>query len=128
MRPSSIATAAAFALLGCGDDVVAPAPSASEHGRWDLLAATRDGRPIGTLESAYFAFDTATGRLTTNLLREDLTVAYRRERSAIVTDGPPELRSLDVLTLTDSTLSLATAIRGAQFELDFVPAVPQRRR
>ena len=109
------------AAAGCGTDG-APATRASEAGDWKVLAATRDGRPIGTLESAYFTFDTAAARLTTNLLSEEVDMNYRREGATIVTDGPADLQAFEVRELTDSTLVLAAVIRGSAFELELRPA------
>lgn len=106
---------------GCGLDD-APQVAASEAGRWEVLAATRDGRPIGTLEAAYFVFDTAAARLTTNLLSEEVDMAYRMESGAITTDGPDDLRAFAIRELTDSTLVLAADIRGSAFELELRPA------
>ena len=99
-----------------------PAVAASEHGRWQMLAATRDGGPTALLDSAYFAFDTAAARLTTNLLGEDVAMAYRIEETAVVTDGPVELQRFALRELTDSTLVMTTTIQGSEFEFELRPA------
>ena len=125
-RAVASASAAGALLTACGPDAAAPAP-ASEHGAWSVLAARRDGRPIGTLDAAYFAFDTGAAELRTNLLSEEVTLRYRREGEAIVTDGPSELARFGVRELTDSVLVLTARIRGSAFDLELVPAGGQVR-
>lgn len=120
-RVAASALAAGALLTACGPDAATPAP-ASEHGAWSVLSATRDGRPIGTLDAAYFAFDTAAAELRTNLLSEEVTLRYRREGEAIVTDGPAELARFGVRELTDSVLVLTASIRGSAFDLELVPS------
>ena len=121
MRALPAATLILGALAACGPDVE-PAIAASEQGRWQMLAATRDGTPTALLDSAYFGFDTSSAELTTNLLGEDMAMTYRIEEGAVLTDGPEELQRFRLRELTDTTLVLTTTIQGSSFEFELRPA------
>ncbi len=116
----------AFVATGCGTDTEPPAAAraASEHGRWGLVAAARDGDATGVLDGSYIAFDTARAVLTTNLNNGSvIAVNYVLDEQTLVTPENPLFQTVEVRELTDSTLELAVVIQGSFFQMRFRPEV-----
>ena len=117
---SSAAAAALYALASACVTDAPPEVTAgtTEHGRWEVVAATRGGQPTGTLDAAYFDFDTAAHMLTTNLTGEELRLRYAHDvddAMRLRLEGSELLGYVRVGALTDSTLALATTIAGTAF-------------
>ena len=118
MRITAVITLALLSTLpACGED--SKEPITSEHGRWQVLSATRDRRPTGLLDEAYFEFDTAQQVLTTNLTGEELklTYAFNQERDRVGLTGSAVLTDLEVVTLNDTALTLQTVMMEVPFTL-----------
>ena len=105
----------------CGSDADAPAEAASEHGRWGVVQAFRNGQETHMIDVAYFEFDTAARALTTNFTGEETTFDYERDEGGIVTPGNRYFERMDFEALTDSTLQLTTEVLGYYFRISLAP-------
>ena len=122
MTPPRTAPLLALALAACGPDAaVADGSSASEHGRWGVTEAYRDGRETHVIDVAYFEFDTAAGTLTTNVTGEEAVLAYTRDARGVVVGANPYFERLDVEALTDSSLVLAGSLADHFFRIALAP-------
>ncbi|MFK8057388.1 MAG: hypothetical protein AB8F78_14785 [Saprospiraceae bacterium] len=87
----------------------------SEHGRWAVEEAMRNGRKTNTLDAAFFEFDTTSQIIETNFTGESLKLGYSYENGVINLRGSVLLDSFVVDEASDSTLHLSTVIRGTPF-------------
>ena len=123
MRLSRVLTAVLITTASACADDPAEVPS-SEHGRWEVIAATRSHRPTSLLDEAYFDFDTSTHRLVTNLTGEETDLAYQwtEDHKRIITQGSSVLTEVDVITLSDTLMTLQAEMLNTPFTLRLVPA------
>lgn len=122
MRTALSLVIASVGLLACGGDAeVSDAVAPSEHGRWAVAMATRNGRVTHTMDVAYFEFDTARAKLSTNFVGEELNLDYVREGNTILTPGNVWFKLMEIRALTDSTLVLASQVTSAFVTFDLVP-------
>ena len=131
MRNSFLALSLlAFGSAACGTDakVVDVVEPASEHGRWGLVNALRDGSATSTLAGAYLDFDTARSTVTINFTGEEIEVNYFIDDQALLTPENPMFQSLELRELTDSSLVLAGPIQRRYFEMSFRPEPEPRER
>jgi len=116
-----------FYLGSCGSDSSEPVLElASEHGRWAVDEASRNGRKTNTLDAAFFEFDTSAHLIETNFTGEPLKLEYAYENGVISLRGSALLDSFIVNEATDSTLHLSTVIKGTPFFFKLKPDVPQK--
>jgi len=113
-----------MAFGSCGLDDSSQIPELpSEHGRWTVDEAMRNGRKTNTLDAAFFAFDTTSQVIETNFTGEPLKLGYTYDEGVINLRGSVLLDSFVVDEATDSTLHLSTVIRGTPFFFKLVPQV-----
>ena len=119
-RPATLLTLALAAA--CGPDASAPdGPPASEHGRWGVREAWRDGRETHMIDVAYFEFDTAAGTLTTNFTGEEAVLPYVRDEEGMAVSGAPYLERMAFEELTDTSLVIAGPVAGYYFRIALTP-------
>ena len=114
----------AFCLLSasaCKPDAPAAVSTASPQGRWVVTGATRGGRPTNTLDAAYFEFDTARATLTTNFTGQEEVLHYTADATGFTLPEGELYQRIDLARLTDSTLAIATEIRGTRFTFALRP-------
>ncbi len=107
----------------CGEDQnsVTEAP-ATEHGRWGIVGATRDGSATATLDGVYVEFDTGRAVMTSNLDNGSvITSNYVIDAEALLTPDNPLFQRMELRELTDSTLVLAMNIQRSFFVMSFRP-------
>ena len=110
------------AAVACGTDAApTDAPAASEHGRWGVTQAFRDGRETHMIDVAYFEFDTAAQELTTNFTGEETVMGYQRDDRGIVTPDNRYFERMDFEALTDSTLQVSAEVSGYYFRIALAP-------
>ena len=120
-----LATVGVGLIAACGSDPDSDRPAVdlpSEHGRWEVAGATRNGRPTNTLDAAYFEFDTTSKKISTNFTGEPLQLDYLLSDGKIRMRGSALLDSFVIIQASDSTMQLSTVIRGTPFLFDLVPA------
>lgn len=112
-----------LAFLGaCGSDTASSIPVLpSEHGRWAVEEASRNGRKTNTLDAAFFEFDTVAQIIETNFTGEPLKLSYTYEKGVVNLRGSALLDSFVVNEATDSTLHLTTVIKGTPFSFKLKP-------
>lgn len=98
----------------------------SEHGRWAVDEASRNGKKTNTLDAAFFEFDTSAQLIETNFTGEPLKLQYTYEEGVINLKGSALLDSFIVNEATDSTLQLTTIIRGTPFVFKLKPDEVQK--
>ncbi len=112
----------AFGLASCSTDkAVAEAEPASEHGRWGVAEATRDGAVTHMLDAAYFEFDTSRSVMTTNLVGEELAVNYVIDNQELLTPENQWFQRLEIRELSDSSLVLAGKVDRGFFTFALRP-------
>ena len=121
-RPTYFLPLVLCVAAACGSGAEAPAEAlASEHGRWGVVQAFRNGQETHMIDVAYFEFDTAARALTTNFTGEEITVDYERDGGGIVTPRNRYFERMDFEVLTDSTLQLTTEVLGYYFRIALAP-------
>ena len=123
MTPPRFLPLFALALAtSCGADAdVAGGPPPSEHGRWGVSEAWRNGTQTHMIDVAYFEFDTAAKTLTTNFTGEEAVFEYVRDERGMTAIGNPYFERMDFETLSDSALVLAGKVTDHFFRIALVP-------
>ncbi len=86
-------------------------------GYWELIAATRNGKPVPSLQGAYFEFDTL-NTISTNFTGKQVVSDYQlSEQSILYKEGKNESK-LDFIIKDMDTLQFNTEMRKIfKFEL-----------
>jgi len=90
-------------------------PISSLLGKWNIIAAERNGRTTQTLESVYFTFSDETS-MTTNLFGTDQQLKVQYNDGEFRVNGST-MTHLDVLALQADTLFLGTNIEGYLYHI-----------
>ena len=112
----------AFLLILCSQCASEPAkekePTLSEvlPGTWQLVSASRNGKPTTTLEGVYFNFDTL-GMVKTNLSGIELNTACEIQESTFSYKEKQEERLYQAEIIHKDTISISTKIRIFDFAL-----------
>ena len=85
-------------------------------GEWQVVHAARDGRITHTLDGAYFNF-LESGSLVTNITGVKDSATYSFHEMTVQHDGK-EKAVYRVSALTEDHMTLQTALRGMEFQLD----------
>lgn len=85
-------------------------------GRWELRKALRNQKQTGNLDGTYFSFK-ENGTMETNLTGMDETADFEIKKNQILQKGVQPL-TYQVKSFNDSSLVLATTMRGIEFELE----------
>jgi hypothetical protein len=83
-------------------------------GRWDIVEASRNGRPTESLADLYFEFF-QDGNMRTNLTGSTATAAYQIDKNLIKQRNSQVDADYKIESLSDSTLILTTELRGFSF-------------
>jgi hypothetical protein len=101
-------------LFSCKNEAVAPEKL---QGYWVLESATREGNTTTTLDGTWLEFEQTGQKVRTNLpVGFSGTEQYAITAKQITVNANPPL-AFDVLTATDTTLSLAFQTRGFAFTM-----------
>jgi len=84
------------------------------QGRWEIQNAYRNGQPTRTLEGLFFEF-TKAGIMKTNLPISAENAAYEMDDGTIRQIDVDEPLQFEILSITDSTLTLGSEIRDFDF-------------
>lgn len=90
----------------------------SLEGNWELVSAMRNGKITSSLEGAVMKF--TTDSIYTNILQEEAPSEYKKTGNKF-TQLSPAYGELyyNIETLTDSTLTVNTKIKGLSFRFNF---------
>ncbi len=90
-----------------------------EHliGRWEIVNATRDGRPAETLSDLYYEFN-ADGSMLTNLPVGEAESTYEIDGSTLTQKTAQMDVEYRIESITDSTLVLTATIRDTPFRFN----------
>lgn len=88
---------------------------ASVNGRWEVVAATRNGESTESVNGAFFELKD-NDVLLTNIMGEEAESKYLLDGNLIVSKGQPEM-VYEVKKLADSTMALGMSIPKYEFEL-----------
>ncbi len=89
--------------------------TASVNGRWEVVAATRNGESTESINGAYFELK-EDDVLLTNIMGEEAESKYLLDGNLIVSKGQAEM-VYEVRKLSDSTMALGMSIPKYEFEL-----------
>jgi hypothetical protein len=84
------------------------------QGRWEIQNAYRNGQPTQTLEGLFFEF-TEAGIMKTNLPISAENAGYELDDGIIRQIDADEPLQFEILSITDSTLTLGSEIRDFDF-------------
>ena len=108
-----------FSLTACGGDAKPkklPVIEKLEDGRYQVLSATRNGKPTGTLSKAFYEIkkDSVFTNLTKNLDSIGTTFNYNNNK---ITHADANALNFVVSKMTSDSLQLNTELQGFQFEI-----------
>jgi hypothetical protein len=111
-------------LQYCGTEEASDASPDELLGRWELTNATRNGRPTESLTDLYFEFF-LDGKMTTNIGGTTENASYTLNDDEIrQTDSQFDV-TYEIQDLQDSTLVLATELRGYSFRFRLAKAIQE---
>lgn len=92
-------------------------------GRWELYKGFRNQKETETLQGVFFHFG-SDGKMTTNLpVGADAPTDFELKGNEIHQKSPQPV-VYKIQSATDSTLVLAMEMRGVQFEMQLIKALP----
>ncbi|GAB4494051.1 MAG: hypothetical protein OHK0019_19370 [Saprospiraceae bacterium] len=111
-----------FVFLACGNESE-KIQTAAITGRWELSRGFRNQKETETLQGVFFQFGTD-GKMTTNLpVGADSPTDFELKKNEIHQKSPQPV-VYKIQSVTDSTLVLAMEMRGVQFEMHLIKALP----
>lgn len=111
-----------FLLILCSQCASEPAkekePTLEEvlPGSWELVSASRNGKPTTTLEGVYFNFDSL-GMVTTNLTGRELKTDCTINENTFSYKEGSDVRLYDAQIIHPDTIDISTKIRIFDFAL-----------
>jgi hypothetical protein len=97
---------------------------ATINGKWDLTYGEYNGQPAPGLEKIYFSFHDDSLKTNFSPTAEEIESTFKiNEKKLIQQTQEPVI--YDVENITDSTMTLKTALRGADFILTLTKAIDE---
>ncbi|MEL7118950.1 MAG: hypothetical protein AAFO07_05900 [Bacteroidota bacterium] len=114
LRNGSLLTVLLFLLSYCDNSTPSEVESNELIGRWDIIEATRNGRPTESLAELYFEF-LADGSMRTNLVGADEVATFTVNGDEIQQRESRMDVNYEIEQLSDSLLTLTTELRNHDF-------------
>lgn len=103
-------------ITACDNDPKTEVDTAQLLGKWEVNAATRDGKETSTLDQLYFTFS-EDNSMETNMPTLDQASTYELKGSEIQQNGNGVENSYTIESLNDAELILITTIRNTEFRM-----------
>lgn len=111
-----------IALVGLGTNSCSEEDQTTRDqliGRWELVEASRNGKPTQSLDGLYFVFE-AEGEMETNLNMQAERGEFELADDNIRQIGTSIEPNYRIESISDSTMRLYTRLRNVQFRFDLV--------
>lgn len=93
------------------------------YGRWEIISATRAGKPAETLSDLYYEFGTA-GTMRTNLPLGQAESSFTLDGNTIEQETGQMTVTYNIESINDSLLVLSTVLRDTPFRFNLRKTAP----